>query len=139
MATELVLLGTAGARAGARPRGISSALIVDGRVFVSTAAAGLCPPSPQRGWPSPGWTRYSSPTRTPTTSAIFLACCCTRGASGRTITARWPRVRVYGPSRPSALPAGDAVFIARRQSPPGSPHRARRTWSATSWPATPIT
>jgi ribonuclease BN (tRNA processing enzyme) len=111
MATELVLLGTAGAPMPVAGRGgISSALIVDGRVFLVDCGRGS--PSAFAGagldftrleavfvthlhadhiGDLPGMLLYPWGVRT--------------GQDGPL-----PPIRVYGPPRPAALPAGDAVF-----------------------------
>jgi len=115
MATELVLLGTAGAPMPVAGRaGISSALVVDGRVFVVDCGRG-------------------------TPSAFAEAALDFRGLEAVFVThlhvdhvgdlaglllypwggrvgddgAPLPPVRVYGPTRPAALPAGDAAFHRR--------------------------
>jgi ribonuclease BN (tRNA processing enzyme) len=111
MATELVLLGTAAAPLPVPGRaGISSALVVDGRVFVVDCGRG----SPSRFADAgldfasleavfvthlhadhigdlPGMILYPWGVRT--------------GADGPL-----PPLRVYGPSRPGELPEGDATF-----------------------------
>jgi ribonuclease BN (tRNA processing enzyme) len=111
MATELVLLGTAAAPFPVPGRaGISSALVVDGRVFVVDCGRG----SPSRFADAgldfarleavfvthlhadhigdlPGMILYPWGVRT--------------GADGPL-----PPLRVYGPSRPGELPQGDATF-----------------------------
>lgn len=111
MATELILLGTAGGPMPVAGRaGISSALVVGGRVFVidcgrgspsAFAAAGLGFPRLEAVFLThlhadhtgdlPGMLLYPWGVRT--------------GPDGPV-----PPVRVYGPARPGALPAGDAAF-----------------------------
>jgi ribonuclease BN (tRNA processing enzyme) len=111
MATELVLLGTAGAPLPVAGRaGISSALIVGERVFVidcgrgspsAFAAAGLDFARLEAVFLThlhvdhtgdlPGLLLYPWGIRS--------------GANGPL-----PAIRVYGPSRPETLPAGDAIF-----------------------------
>jgi ribonuclease BN (tRNA processing enzyme) len=111
MATELVLLGTAGAPMPVAGRaGISSALVVDGRIFVVDCG---------RGTPS-GFADAGLDFRA--LEAVFLSHLhadhtgdlpglllypwgCRLGGDGPL-----PPVRVYGPSRPAELPEGDAVF-----------------------------
>jgi hypothetical protein len=71
MTTKLVLLGTAGAPMPVAGRGgISSALIVNERVFVIDCGRGRRPPSPTRDWTSPIWKACSSPAFMPTTPVI---------------------------------------------------------------------
>jgi ribonuclease BN (tRNA processing enzyme) len=107
VATELVLLGTAGAPWPVPGRGgISSAVVVDGRVFVVDCG---------RGSPSAFADAGLDFTRL---EAVFLThlhadhigdlpgmLLYPGGGRGSR-----PPVRVYGPSRPEALPAGDAIF-----------------------------
>ncbi len=107
MATELVLLGTAGAPLPVAGRGgISSAVVVDGRVFVVDCGRG-CPSA----FVSAGldFTRLE---------AVFLTHMHVDhlGDLPGMILYPWgvrgslPPLRVYGPSRPASLPEGDAVF-----------------------------
>src|SRR5580693_5954694 len=111
MATELVLLGTAGAPLPvAGRRGICSALVVDGRVFVIDCGRGA--PS---GYVDAGldFTRLE---------AIFLTHLHVdhTGDLPGLLLYPWgvrtggdgplPPIRVYGPSQPQALPEGDADF-----------------------------
>jgi ribonuclease BN (tRNA processing enzyme) len=111
MTTELVLLGTAGAPLPVPGRGgISSALVVDGRVFVVDCGRGSPSAFADAGLDFrrlaavfishlhadhigdlPGMLLYPWGVRS--------------GDSGPLAP-----IRVYGPSRPAALPAGDAVF-----------------------------
>jgi ribonuclease BN (tRNA processing enzyme) len=107
VATELVLLGTAGAPLPVAGRGgISSAVVVDGRVFVVDCGRG-CPSA----FVSAGldFTRLE---------AVFLTHLHVDhlGDLPGMILYPWgvrgsvPPLRVYGPSRPAELPEGDAVF-----------------------------
>jgi ribonuclease BN (tRNA processing enzyme) len=111
MATELVLLGTAGAPLPvAGRRGISSALVVGGRIFVIDCGRGA--PS---GYADAGldFTRLE---------AIFLTHLHVdhTGDLPGLLLYPWgvrtggngplPPIRVYGPSRPQTLPEGDADF-----------------------------
>jgi ribonuclease BN (tRNA processing enzyme) len=111
MATELVLLGTAGAPMPVPGRGgISSALVIDGRVFVIDCGRGS--PSAFAG-AGLDFTRLE---------AIFLTHLHVDhvGDLPGMLLYPWgvradgngplPPVRVYGPSRPRALPEGDAIF-----------------------------
>jgi ribonuclease BN (tRNA processing enzyme) len=111
MATELVLLGTAAAPFPVPGRaGISSALVVDGRVFVVDCGRGSPTAFADAGLDFarleavfvthlhadhigdlPGMILYPWGVRT--------------GANGPLAP-----LRVYGPSRPEALPEGDAIF-----------------------------
>ena len=111
MTTELVLLGTAGAPLPvAGRRGISSALIVDGRIFVIDCGRGAPSGFADAGL---GFARLE---------AVFLTHLHADhigdlpgmllygwGVRGQDRGAAGP-IRVYGPSQPSALPAGDASF-----------------------------
>ena len=111
MATELVLLGTAGAPMPVAGRGgISSALVVDGRVFVIDCG---------RGSPS---AFADAGLDFPRLEAVFLThlhADHTGDLPGMLLYPWGGRVgdngplapvRVYGPSRPDAMPAGDATF-----------------------------
>ncbi len=140
MATELVLLGTAGAPLPVPGRaGISSALVVGGRVFVIDCGRGT--PS---GFADAGldFARLDS---------VFLSHLHAdhAGDLAGLLLYPWgarvrpdgpvPPVHVYGPGRPAQLPAGDADFhrqttIHRNCLLPAPP-----IWSGTSWPATPTT
>jgi ribonuclease BN (tRNA processing enzyme) len=111
MATELVLLGTAGAPMPVAGRGgISSALVVDERVFVIDCG---------RGSPS---AFADAGLGFPRLEAVFLThlhADHTGDLPGMLLYPWGGRVgdhgplapvRVYGPSRPDAVPAGDATF-----------------------------
>jgi ribonuclease BN (tRNA processing enzyme) len=111
MATELVLLGTAG---GPMPvpgrRGIASALIVDQRVFVVDCGRGSPSAFAEAGL---DFTRLE---------AVFLTHLHADHIGDLPGMLLYPwgvrvgdnglpaPIRVYGPSRPATLPAGDAIF-----------------------------
>jgi ribonuclease BN (tRNA processing enzyme) len=111
MTTELVLLGTAGAPMPVAGRGgISSALVVDGRVFVVDCG---------RGSPSAFVDAGLDFTRL---EAIFITHLHADHTGDLTGTLLYPwgvrcgtngplaPIRVHGPSRPRTLPTGDASF-----------------------------
>lgn len=111
MTTELVLLGTAGAPMPVTSRGgIASAVVVDGRVFMVDCGRGAPSAYAEAGL---RFTRLE---------AVFLTHLHVDhiGDLPGMILYPWglragqdgllPPIRVYGPSRPDALPAGDAVF-----------------------------
>jgi len=111
MATELVLLGTAGAPMPVPGRmGISSVLVVDGRVFVVDCG---------RGSPSAFAAAGLDFTRL---EAVFLTHLHADHIGDLPGMLLYPwgvrtgdngplaPIRVYGPSRPATLPSGDAVF-----------------------------
>jgi ribonuclease BN (tRNA processing enzyme) len=111
MATELVLLGTAGAPLPVAGRGgISSALVVDGRVFVIDCG---------RGSPSAYAAAGLDFARLEAVFLTHLHADHTGDLPGLILypwgvredaTGPLPPLRVYGPSRPEALPEGDATF-----------------------------
>jgi ribonuclease BN (tRNA processing enzyme) len=107
MTTELILLGTAGAPLPVAGRGgISSAVVVDGRVFVVDCG---------RGTPSAFVSAGLDFTRL---EAVFLTHMHVDhiGDLPGMILYPWgvrgglPPLQVFGPSRPAALPEGDDVF-----------------------------
>ena len=111
MATELVLLGTAGAPLPVAGRaGISSALIVDDRIFVIDCGRGS--PSGFAG-AGLGFSRLEAVFLTHLHADHIgdLAGMLLYGWGVRA-GARGPLapIRVYGPPRPDMVPAGDAVF-----------------------------
>jgi ribonuclease BN (tRNA processing enzyme) len=111
MTTELVLLGTAGAPLPVAGRGgISSALIVDERVFVIDCG---------RGSPSAFVEAGLDFSRLEAVFLTHLHADHTGDLPGLLLYPWGVRVgdngplapiRVYGPSRPAAVPAGDAIF-----------------------------
>jgi ribonuclease BN (tRNA processing enzyme) len=111
MTTELVLLGTAGAPLPVAGRGgISSALVVDGRVFVIDCGRGTPSAFVEAGL---GFSRLE---------AVFLTHLHADHTGDLPGLLLYPwgirvgdigplaPIRVYGPSRPAAVPAGDALF-----------------------------
>ncbi len=140
MATELVLLGTAGAPMPVAGRGgICSALVVGERVFVIDCG---------RGSPSAFADARLDFARLEAVFLTHLHADHTGDLAGLLLYP-WggrtgddgplPPVRVYGPPRPEPVPAGDATFRRETTICPERPAPARRTWSAASWPATPTT
>jgi ribonuclease BN (tRNA processing enzyme) len=111
MTTELLLLGTAGAPMPvARRAGISSALIVDGRIFVIDCG---------RGSPSSFVDAGLDFSRLEAVFLTHLHADHTGDLPGMLLYPWGVRagddgplgpIRVYGPSRPEALPTGDATF-----------------------------
>jgi ribonuclease BN (tRNA processing enzyme) len=111
MTTELVLLGTAGAPLPVAGRaGISSALVVDGRVFVIDCGRG----SPSafvdagldfRGLEAILITHLHADHAGDLPGMLLYPWGVRNGADGPL-----PPVRVYGPGSPRSLPAGDADF-----------------------------
>jgi hypothetical protein len=122
MATELVLLGTAGAPLPVAGRaGISSALVVDGRVFVVDCGRGT--PS---GFADAGldfarldgvFLSHLHADHTGDLAGLLLYPWGVRVRSDGPA----PPVRVYGPGRPARLPAGDAGFCRQTTIHPELP------------------
>ncbi|MBV9794109.1 MAG: MBL fold metallo-hydrolase [Actinobacteria bacterium] len=111
MTTELVLLGTAGAPMPVPGRrGISSALVVNGRVFVIDCGRGSPSAFAEAGL---DFTRLEMVFLTHLHAdhigdlpGLILYPWGVRTGAGGPLAP----IRVYGPSRPAALPAGDATF-----------------------------
>jgi ribonuclease BN (tRNA processing enzyme) len=111
MTTELILLGTAAAPMPVAGRaGISSALVVDGRVFVVYCGRGA--PS---GYVNAGldfrqldavFITHLHADHTGDLPGMLLYPWGVRSAGGVAL----PPIRVHGPARPEALPQGDATF-----------------------------
>jgi ribonuclease BN (tRNA processing enzyme) len=122
MATELVLLGTAGAPMPVAGRGgICSALVVDGRVLIIDCG---------RGAPSAYADAGLNFARLEAVFLTHLHADHTGDLPGMIIYP-WggrvnaggevPPVRVYGPSRPESVPAGDADFMRQTTIHPANP------------------
>jgi ribonuclease BN (tRNA processing enzyme) len=122
VATELVLLGTAGAPMPVAGRaGISSALVVDGRVFVIDCG---------RGSPSAYADAGLDFRRLEAVFISHLHADHTGDLPGMLLYPWGVRagddgplapIRVYGPSRPERLPQGDATFHRETTINPGLP------------------
>jgi ribonuclease BN (tRNA processing enzyme) len=122
MATELVLLGTAGAPAPVAGRaGISSALVVDGRVFVVDSGRGA--PS---GYASAGldfarlagvFVTHLHVDHVGDLAGLLLYPWGLRAGPDGPL----PPVQVYGPGRPASLPGGDGAFRRRTTIHPELP------------------
>ena len=111
MTTELILLGTAGAPLPVAGRsGISSALVIDGRIFVIDCGRGS--PSAFAGAGlsfsclEAVFLTHLHVDHTGDLAGLLLYPWGVRGGGN----APPEPVRVYGPSPPEALPAGDAAF-----------------------------
>lgn len=113
--TELVLLGTAGAPMPVAGRaGISSALIVDGRVFVIDRGRGSPSAFADAGLDFAGleavFLTHLHADHTGDLAGLLIYPWGGRSGDDGPL----PPIRVYGPSRPGAVPVGDASF--RRQT-----------------------
>jgi ribonuclease BN (tRNA processing enzyme) len=112
MTTELVLLGTAGAPLPVAGRGgISSALIVDERVFVIDCGRGSPSAFVDAGLDfarlEAVFLTHLHADHTADLAGMLLYPWGVRvGKNGSPL----PPIRVYGPSRPEVVPAGDAIF-----------------------------
>ena len=111
MTTELVLLGTAGAPAPVAGRaGISSALIVDGRVFVIDCGRGAPSAFADAGLDfrrlEAVLITHLHGDHTGDLPGMLLYPWGLRAGEGDPL----PPIRVYGPCRPEELPDGDATF-----------------------------
>ena len=129
MATELVLLGTAGAPLPVAGRaGICSALIVDDRVFVIDCGRGS--PSGFAG-AGLGFSRLEAVFLThlhadhigDLAGMLLYGWGVRAGAHGPLAP-----IRVYGPPRPDMVPAGDAVFHRETTIHPERPAPGTTTW-----------
>jgi len=111
MAAELVLLGTAGAPLPVAGRaGICSALVVDGRIFLVDCGRGAPSAFADAGLDF-GRLEAVFVTHLHADHVGDLPGMLLYGWGVRTRDdGPAPPVRVYGPSRPAALPAGDAAF-----------------------------
>jgi ribonuclease BN (tRNA processing enzyme) len=110
MTTELVLLGTAGGPMPVAGRaGISSALIVDGRVFVIDCGRGSPSAFAEAGLDfsrlEAVFLTHLHADHTGDLAGMLLYPWGIRGENGPLAP-----IRVYGPSRPEAVPTGDATF-----------------------------
>jgi ribonuclease BN (tRNA processing enzyme) len=111
MATELVLLGTAGAPMPVAGRaGISAALIVDDRVFVIDCGRGSPSAFADAGLDFPQleavFLTHLHADHTGDLAGLLLYPWGVRAGDNGPLAP----IRVYGPSRPAVLPAGDATF-----------------------------
>ncbi len=111
MTTQLVLLGTAGAPLPVAGRaGICTALVIDGRVFVIDCGRGAPSAFAEAGLDFSGleavFLTHLHADHTGDLPGVLLY-----GWGARIRDNRPPApIRVFGPSRPVALPDGDAVF-----------------------------
>ena len=111
MSTELVLLGTAGAPMPVAGRaGISSALVVDGRVFVIDCGRGSPSAFADAGLDFPRleavFLTHLHADHTGDLAGMLLYPWGVRVGDNGPL----PPVRVYGPPRPGRIPEGDAFF-----------------------------
>jgi ribonuclease BN (tRNA processing enzyme) len=111
MTTELVLLGTAGAPLPVAGRGgISSALIVDERVFVIDCGRGSPSAFVEAGLEFPKleavFLTHLHADHVGDLPGLLLYGWGVRGGDDAPLAP----IQVYGPSRPAAVPAGDALF-----------------------------
>jgi ribonuclease BN (tRNA processing enzyme) len=111
MTTELVLLGTAGAPMPVAGRaGISSALVVGERVFVIDCGRGSPSQFVEAGLDfarlEAVFLTHLHADHTGDLAGMLLYPWGVRAGDDGPL----PPIRVYGPSRPEALPAGDAAF-----------------------------
>ena len=111
MATELVLLGTAGAPMPVAGRaGISSALVVDERIFVIDCGRGSPSAFVDAGLDFSGleaiFLTHLHADHVGDLPGMILYPWGIRGGEAGPL----PPVRVYGPSRPASMPTGDASF-----------------------------
>jgi ribonuclease BN (tRNA processing enzyme) len=140
MATELIILGTAG---GPMPvagcGGISAALAVGDRLFVIDCGRGAVSAFADAGLDfsrlEAVFLTHLHAEHTGDLPDMLLYPWGVRAGPGGPL----PPVRVHGPARPDVLPPGDAVFHRETTIARTCPRRGRRTWSTTSWPATPTT
>ena len=141
MTTELVLLGTAGAPLPVAGRaGISSALVVDGRVFVIDCG---------RGSPSAFADAGLDFSRLEAVFLTHLHADHVGDLPGMLLYGWGVRVRRRRPARRRSASTGRRGPRRCRRVTPSSTARprstrncrlpARPTWSSTSWPATPTT
>jgi ribonuclease BN (tRNA processing enzyme) len=122
MTTELVLLGTAGAPLPVAGRaGISSALIVDDRVFVIDCGRGSPSAFVDAGLDFRGleaiWLTHLHADHAGDLPGMLIYPWGVRTGDGGAL----PPIRVYGPASPGSLPAGDADFRRETTIEPEAP------------------